>query len=1154
MELDGVPSSNGDAPAVFVSYSRSDLSRIERLLDQLAQATSTWIDLERIAPTSDWWLEISGAIDRSSAVVALLSPSSLKSEICVREWEFARSGGKNVVPVVIEKFSSSDAPEWIGAIHWIDATVGSDASNAAEIVAATNSDVDWSRAHTSLLTKAREWEASNESKSKLLRGGDVATNERLLEVDRPAGQPQPSELHRRFVRASRSAKGRTTRMAAGLAVVVAIGAAVLSLVAMSQRDRATEARDDAVSAQLAAEASESAAETAREEAVESESAAEQQRERAVTVALGAEAERLVGNRPDLALGLSLKVLERSESEASSQLIRQIVGSLREGIMFTEVETAPTEVLLSSDSSRAAWVMPNQIEIRDSESLAIHHSLDRVAGYRVVWQGELDLIIQLAFDGSHAFVASATPGSSTGLDRVDIDIERDSRTLLAYVESGFDGITVLYQKDEADFAIGSDLQVEQWMFTASSVERIEVATFPETPFVEHASVSESRRHVGLVTGNKLGLRDPYGEVLSTATWESLDQFEPGIRPSTITVIDGFCSSSDEAAGCLSYEVVLAGEVFASNDRTGEVEWWSSNGETAVSVARTSTAFSTMAVESCGGEVLLSSLGGVEISADRTLWRAVLPSQDVVAAVCDRGRWQVFHRDGLVLTTPSMIAPADAESQSAQASWTVIDFVTEERFGNYLEELPGEVDLVLNPNGHAELRSFDRLLATSVEPVDGLLGESLSTVAASFGDVGTELVLSYGNFSGSISPGWVSLVTVLDDAEAQIDSWLFNDVPVGAYELSDGSIVGLFTSRGDYLAARWIQVTDENLIRMSCHVGARLPAGLMDDLGFGEIDRPSQCVDGQSRSLGNWTPTCSDVETDRRSWSQDWASQDVFGTVPELDIHEYPEFEDVLAAASQPLTACSEEHVGEVREAIIATGFDTPEAAEIAERVLIQVTGVVSTGAPDSAPAELSSCEGTDTSLIDGDLSGPVVCVFPWALAESTTNLGGGPMATVTLLNTIERERLLEWRRIEDGPMFSGYGVEAIAGAGIPMPAAQLLFDSLDACSGCSFRDSASPPVDAIAFDCRNPVAPMEANVIGKIGNSSSTAGTFEIVIELRGGGASPETQQVTVVVPDVLPGSVGDDLVNWYSDAYSLEPYVDSLDDFTCVVLQVQPVE
>jgi len=102
------------------------------------------------------------------------------------------------------------------------------------------------------------------------------------------------------------------------------------------------------------------------------------------------------------------------------------------------------------------------------------------------------------------------------------------------------------------------------------------------------------------------------------------------------------------------------------------------------------------------------------------------------------------------------------------------------------------------------------------------------------------------------------------------------------------------------------------------------------------------------------------------------------------------------------------------------------------------------------AELTSCEGTDLGEVVGDLAQPVVCSYPWGLAETTTTLGDGPSVIVTLLHTADRRLVESWWTVEDGPELSGYSVESIIQAGVPEEAARLLFDTLDACAGCAFN--------------------------------------------------------------------------------------------------------
>lgn len=102
--------------------------------------------------------------------------------------------------------------------------------------------------------------------------------------------------------------------------------------------------------------------------------------------------------------------------------------------------------------------------------------------------------------------------------------------------------------------------------------------------------------------------------------------------------------------------------------------------------------------------------------------------------------------------------------------------------------------------------------------------------------------------------------------------------------------------------------------------------------------------------------------------------------------------------------------------------------------------------DPPAAGLTSCEGTDMGLFEPGVVN-VVCVYPWALAESTAMIGSGPAVIVSLATTNPRAFVTSWWEVEQGPGLSGYTVEALIGAGVDPAAAQALFDALDACNGC-----------------------------------------------------------------------------------------------------------
>ena len=86
---------------VFISYSRRDSEFVDRLREALIESgQKTWLDKEKIPPSDLWLARIKSAIDEAEAVVFVLSPASLASEVCGKELDYAFSRNKRVIPVV----------------------------------------------------------------------------------------------------------------------------------------------------------------------------------------------------------------------------------------------------------------------------------------------------------------------------------------------------------------------------------------------------------------------------------------------------------------------------------------------------------------------------------------------------------------------------------------------------------------------------------------------------------------------------------------------------------------------------------------------------------------------------------------------------------------------------------------------------------------------------------------------------------------------------------------------------------------------------------------------------------------------------------------------------------------------------------------------
>ena len=223
---------------VFISYSRRDQAFVRRLHAALETAgRAAWVDWEGIPPSAKWMDEVRSAIDAADAFVFVVSPDSAGSPVCRAEADHAASVGKRIVPLVWRDTPERDLPEPISAHNWLTLREGDDfAAGVTALLAALDTDLEWVKEHTRLLTRARDWEAHAQERSRLLRGRDLDAAEAALA--RASRDPRPTALQTAYVLASRRAERRGSRLrTAGLSGGL-VAALVLAGFALLQRSAA----------------------------------------------------------------------------------------------------------------------------------------------------------------------------------------------------------------------------------------------------------------------------------------------------------------------------------------------------------------------------------------------------------------------------------------------------------------------------------------------------------------------------------------------------------------------------------------------------------------------------------------------------------------------------------------------------------------------------------------------------------------------------------------------------------------------------------------------------------------------------------------------------------------------------------------------------
>jgi WD40 repeat protein len=238
---------------VFISYSRKDVEFARRLANELTKTDrDVWIDWEDIPRAVDWLNEIYTGIESADAFVFVVSPNSLRSEVCNYELGHARTQNKRVIPVIYQTVDEPTEKEvrqgwegqaweaqarenWEGIKHlnWIffDQPDVFERELAA-LIKALEQDLDYTRQHTRLLVRAMEWQRSGFRDSLLLSGDAIDEAERWLEnAGAEAKQPLPSTDQQRYIAQSRREENRRRRLLASLIVtaVGALGAVVVSI-------------------------------------------------------------------------------------------------------------------------------------------------------------------------------------------------------------------------------------------------------------------------------------------------------------------------------------------------------------------------------------------------------------------------------------------------------------------------------------------------------------------------------------------------------------------------------------------------------------------------------------------------------------------------------------------------------------------------------------------------------------------------------------------------------------------------------------------------------------------------------------------------------------------------------------------------------------
>lgn len=253
------PKSTGQKD-VFISYKRAQIEFVRALAAALnARGMTTWVDLEDIPFSTEWWQEIREGIDGAGTFLCVISPEYLlESEPCNNEFAYALQQGKKIIPINYE-WVGEDQEEALAACTWepaegvkakeISAKANHDkllkinfiplqdkvlSSEDAEIIYQTiRTDYAYLKSDAKYHMRSLDWESRGRDAGATLRGAELDDAENWL-VKRVEGV-EPTPLQIDFIRFSRQAQDKLLRrdrnrllslvaaISMGLIVAVALG-------------------------------------------------------------------------------------------------------------------------------------------------------------------------------------------------------------------------------------------------------------------------------------------------------------------------------------------------------------------------------------------------------------------------------------------------------------------------------------------------------------------------------------------------------------------------------------------------------------------------------------------------------------------------------------------------------------------------------------------------------------------------------------------------------------------------------------------------------------------------------------------------------------------------------------------------------------------
>jgi hypothetical protein len=126
------------AARVFISHASKDRAIADAIQRCLEEEKYTVFSAKQVLPGEDWAGQVSAALNKSDAMVVLLSPEAIESPNVLHEISFALGSEKykgRVVPVLLRP--TENVPWFLKTIQFLDLTKRTNLRAAAERVVGT---------------------------------------------------------------------------------------------------------------------------------------------------------------------------------------------------------------------------------------------------------------------------------------------------------------------------------------------------------------------------------------------------------------------------------------------------------------------------------------------------------------------------------------------------------------------------------------------------------------------------------------------------------------------------------------------------------------------------------------------------------------------------------------------------------------------------------------------------------------------------------------------------------------------------------------------------------------------------------------------------------------------------------------------------------